>query len=310
MPITLPPWLKRTVLGVAERAGYVVLTQQALAHMQDTIAALEHSITAPGTTVDYQVLTDFAAKLRKFELTDPEFFALYERVKPYTMTSIERLYAMHKAVEHVARADIEGAIVECGVWRGGSMMMAALTLLALGKTDRSLVLFDTFAGHPRPNPERDCKEHYEFWLQRRRTDQSSSWAEAALEEVRGNLRSTGYPFGKLSFVKGIVQETIPASAPKAIALLRLDTDWYDSTAHELRHLYPRLAPGGVLIIDDYGEMPGQKQAVDEFCEQNGVVLLLNRIDHNGRIAIKSVDRQSQTLAATAGMDEGSTSRGQ
>lgn len=277
-----------------ERSGLVVLPQQTLVHMQDTIAALQHAVAAPGAVVDYQILTDYVAKLRKFEDTDPEFFRLYERVKPYTMTSIERLYAMHKAVEHVVRSGLRGAIVECGVWRGGSMMMAALTLATLGNTERELFLFDTFAGHPRPNPERDLKEHYEFWLKRRRTDRSSSWAEVALEEVRSNVASTGYPPEKVRLVKGVVQETIPAAAPDAIALLRLDTDWYDSTAHEMRHLYPRLLPGGVLIVDDYGEMPGQKQAVDEFCEQNGIVLLLNRIDASGRIAVKPVDAQSQT----------------
>ncbi|SRR5579871_6695318 len=299
MAMRLPRWLKRAALGVAKRAGYVVLTQQELAHLRDTVRALQHAVTAPGAAVDYQVLTDYVAKQRKFEVTDPEFFALYQRVKPYTMTSIERLYAMHKAVEHVARAGLQGAIVECGVWRGGSMMMAALTLAALGKTDRDLFLFDTFAGHPRPNPERDLKEHYEFWLQRRRTDQSSSWAEVTLEEVRGNLSSTGYPLDRVKFVKGIVQETIPAAAPEAIALLRLDTDWYDSTAHEMHHLYPRLVPGGVLILDDYGEMPGQKQAVDEFCERSGVKLLLNRIDASGRIAVKPGDLPSRTPAAMA-----------
>jgi hypothetical protein len=288
------------MLGVAKRAGYVVVTQQELAHLQDTVTALQHAVSAPGAEVDYQVLTDYVAKQRKFEQTDPEFFALYERVKPYTMTSIERLYAMHKAVEYVARAGLPGAIVECGVWRGGSMMMAALTLAALGKTDRDLFLFDTFAGHPRPNPERDLREHYEFWLQRKRTDQSSSWAEVTLEEVRGNVSSTGYPLDRIRFVKGIVQETIPAVAPEAIALLRLDTDWYDSTTHEMHHLYPRLVPGGVLIIDDYGEMPGQKQAVDEYCEQNGVKLLLNRIDASGRIAVKSADIQGRTQPVMAG----------
>lgn len=289
----LPRWFKRAVRGIAERAGYVVLPRQALTHLQDTVIALQHAVAAPGAAVDYQILTDYVAKQRKFELTDPEFFALYERVKPYTMTSIERLYAMHKAVEHVARSGVQGAIVECGVWRGGSMMMAALTLAALGKTDRELFLFDTFAGHPRPNPERDLRDHYEFWLQRRRTDSSSSWAEVTLEEVRANLSSTGYPLDRVRLIKGIVQETIPAAAPEAIALLRLDTDWYDSTAHEMRHLYPRLVPGGVLIVDDYGEMQGQKQAVDDFCQQNGVILLLNRIDFSGMIAVKSVDRQRQ-----------------
>src|ERR1700752_3181861 len=121
------------------------------------------------------------------------------------MTSIERLYAMHKSVEHVARAGVQGAIVECGVWRGGSMMMAALTLLALRKTDRNLLLFDTFAGHPRPDPERDGRDNYEVWLQHRRTDQSSSWAEVTLAEVRVNLASTGYPLDKMTFVQGVVQ---------------------------------------------------------------------------------------------------------
>ena len=293
MAMRLLRWFTRPLRSVAKRAGYVVVTQQELTDLRDTVAALQHAVSAPGATVDYQVLTDYVAKQRKFEHTDPEFFALYERVKPYTMTSIERLYAMHKAVGHVARSGVQGAIVECGVWRGGSMMMAALTLAALGKTDRELFLFDTFAGHPRPNPERDLKEHYEFWLQRRRTDRSSSWAEVTLEEVRANLSSTGYPLDRVRFVKGIVQETIPAAAPDTIALLRLDTDWYDSTAHEMRYLYPRLVPSGVLIVDDYGEMPGQRQAVDEFFRENGITLLLNRIDPSGRIAVKSVDRQSQ-----------------
>jgi O-methyltransferase len=306
MAMRLPRWFKRTVLSVVERAGYAVVTQQELAHLRDTVTALQHAVAAPGTAVDYQVLTDYVAKLRKFEHTDPEFFALYERVKPYTMTSIERLYAMHKAVEHVARAGLQGAIVECGVWRGGSMMMAALTLAALGKTDRDLFLFDTFAGHPRPNPERDLKEHYEFWLQRRRTDQSSSWAEVTLEEVRDNLSSTGYPLDRVHLTKGIVQETIPAAAPEKIALLRLDTDWYDSTAHEMRHLYPRLVPGGVLILDDYGEMPGQKQAVDEFCERNELFLLLNRIDPSGRIAVKFVDAQSRIPQVVAEVEVGAS----
>ena len=282
----LPRWFKRTVTGVAERTGYVIVKRQAVADLIDTVTALQHAVAAPGAKVDYQVLTDYVAKLRKFELTDPEFSALYERVKPYTMTSIERLYAMYNAVDYLARSGVEGAIVECGVWRGGSMMMAALRLAVMGKTDRELCLFDTFAGHPRPNPEHDLRDHYEFWLQRKRTEHSSSWAEVTLEEVRVNLSSTGYPIEKIRFIKGIVQETIPGVAPEAIALLRLDTDWYDSTAHEMRHLYPRLVRGGVLIIDDYGEMPGQKQAVDEFCEQNRVRLLLNRIDSSGRIAVK------------------------
>src|ERR1051325_10354963 len=87
-------------------------------------------------------------------------------------------------------------------------------------------------------------------------------------------------------LEGTVEETIPAQAPERIALLRLDTDWYESTRHELVHLYPRLVPGGVLIIDDYGHWEGARKAVDEYIAQNNLRLFLNRIDYAGRLAIK------------------------
>jgi hypothetical protein len=74
--------------------------------------------------------------------------------------------------------------------------------------------------------------------------------------------------------------------PEQIAVLRLDTDFYESTRHELRHLYPRLVHGGVLIIDDYGHWAGARKAVDEYIAEEGIRLLLNRIDYTGRIAIK------------------------
>jgi hypothetical protein len=96
----------------------------------------------------------------------------------------------------------------------------------------------------------------------------------------------GYPEERIHFVPGRVEETLPQNAPKDIALLRLDTDWYASTKHELQHLYPRLVPGGVLIVDDYGYWQGARQAVDEYLSENGLALLLNRIDHTARIAVK------------------------
>lgn len=237
--------------------------------------------------IDYQVLMEFQAKLVAFTDAEPAFRQLLDRVRPYTMTSIERLYAMHKATEYVVKAGTPGDFVECGVWRGGSMMMAALSLIALGDTSRRLMLFDTFAGHPRPDPERDGRQFYDEWARRRRTDQSSDWADVSIEEVRHNMESTGYPPQNIKLIKGVVQETIQSNLPDAIALLRLDTDWYDSTAHELKHLYPRLQKDGVLLIDDYGSMGGQRQAVDEYFKDNGIALLLNRVDFSGRMAIKT-----------------------
>jgi len=113
------------------------------------------------------------------------------------------------------------------------------------------------------------------------------WAYGALEEVKRNLLSTGYPAERIFFVKGKVEETIPMSAPAQIALLRLDTDWYESTYHELVHLYPRLSSGGVLIIDDYGHWKGARRAVDAYISEQKLRLLLNRIDYTGRICVKS-----------------------
>jgi O-methyltransferase len=221
---------------------------------------------------------------------EPEFFPFYERCSKFTMTSWERLYNLHAAVRYIIRANIPGDFVECGVWRGGSMMMVAHTLLALGCTDRRLLLFDTFEGLPKPDEALDVdvwgNRGIDGWRPHRKTDQSSDWAYASLEEVRANIESTGYPMGQVSFVKGMVEETLPAKAPGAIAVLRLDTDWYSSTRHELEHLYARLSRGGILILDDYGHFQGARKATDEYFQTLDVAPLLTRVDYAGRIAIK------------------------
>jgi hypothetical protein len=219
-----------------------------------------------------------------FEQTDIE---LYRRVDDYTMTTPPRIYALARAVEYVTAREIPGAIVECGVWRGGSMMAAALTLLRLGVIDRDLYLFDTFMGMTPPSDEdvRGSGERAADLLAAEGAE-SDIWAIAALEDVRDAVLSVGYPVERIHFVKGPVEETLPARAPDEIALLRLDTDWYASTKHELVHLYPRLARGGVLILDDYGYWQGARRAVDEYLSECNVPLLLNRIDNTGRLALK------------------------
>jgi O-methyltransferase len=219
-----------------------------------------------------------------FEQTDIE---LYRRVDDYTMTTPPRVYALARAVEYVAAREIPGAIVECGVWRGGSMMAAALTLLRLGVIDRDLYLFDTFMGMTPPSDE-DVRRSGERAADLLAAEgaESDIWAIASLEDVRDAVLGVGYPAERIHFVKGPVEETLPASAPDEIALLRLDTDWYASTKHELVHLYPRLVRGGVLILDDYGYWQGARRAVDEYLSERNVPLLLNRIDNTGRIALK------------------------
>ncbi len=218
---------------------------------------------------------------------DDAVIQLCNRVAPYTMTTPPRIYALAQAVEYIAGRAIPGALVECGVWRGGSMMAAALTLLRLGVTDRDLYLFDTFAGMTEPGDE-DVKHSGESAadLLARESRDSEQWALAPLELVREAVLGVGYPQERIHFVQGPVEETLPANAPEEIALLRLDTDWYSSTKHELVHLYPRLARGGVLIIDDYAYWQGARRAVDEYLAEKDVPLLLNRIDYTARIAVK------------------------
>jgi O-methyltransferase len=211
------------------------------------------------------------------------------RVRRDTLTTSPRIAALCDSVEFLVRSDMQGALVECGVWRGGSMMAAALTLLRLGVTDRDLYLFDTFAGMPEPGA-RDVPSPYDGYSPhkrwRRQARLGRQWAGVPAERVRERLESTGYPPERIHLVPGMVEETIPGSAPVRIALLRLDTDWYASTRHELEHLYPRLVEGGVLIIDDYGHYAGARRAVDEYFAAAGEPVLLNRIDHTGRLVIK------------------------
>jgi hypothetical protein len=202
------------------------------------------------------------------------------------MTSHEKLYALILAVRHVADQDIDGALLECGVWRGGSMQAVALTLLGRGVSDRELHLFDTFAGMPAPSP-RDRRHDGEpaADVLARTPKTGVFWAIAGLDDVRAGMAETGYPATRTHFHAGRVEETIPAAAPERIAILRLDTDWYESTRHELEHLYARVASGGVILIDDYGYWDGARQAVDEFLARTGEPLLLAPMG-SGRIAVK------------------------
>lgn len=216
----------------------------------------------------------------------PDF---YESCKPFTMTSKERMYAMHKAVEYIVRKGIRGDIVECGVWKGGSSMMAAVTLRHLNDMDKDIFMYDTYEGMPTPGAmdvsfdDEPARFGYEKHL---RPDGISGWCYSALEEVKHNMSLTGYPLNQIHFVKGKVEDTIPATMPGKIALLRLDTDWYQSTLHELDHLYPRLSIGGILIIDDYGHWKGARKATDEYFAARNVTPFLSRIDYTGRLYIK------------------------
>jgi O-methyltransferase len=227
-------------------------------------------------------------------LVSDEDREIIARARPFTMTSDERLQALIDAVRYCERRAVPGAFAECGVWRGGSVLTMILVLQGLGVDDRDIHLFDTFEGMTAPTEEDTSPldpPALETWAEAQESGERA-WSELFSHEVfdeaavRELLVSTGYPPERLHFARGPVEQTLPEAAPERLALLRLDTDWYESTRHELEHLWPRLSDGGVLIVDDYGHWEGARRAVDEFFATSAAPVLLSRIDYTGRIAIK------------------------
>ena len=218
-----------------------------------------------------------------------EFMELYALCKPYTMTSVERMYSLYLSVKYVLDNNIKGDFVECGVWKGGSTMLIASYLQLKGFSDRKIYLYDTFEGMTKPEEVDSSASHkpaIATFLKKSTSDDSSSWCFSAIDEVQRNLLSTGINKESLVFVKGKVEDTIPKTSPNQIVLLRLDTDWYKSTKHELIHLYPLLSKLGVLIVDDFGYWKGCKKAVLEFFKERKEHPLFNRIDGTGICLIK------------------------
>jgi hypothetical protein len=213
------------------------------------------------------------------DIRDPLFWKLFERWQPESLLSVDRLLALYSSAQHIVGAGIPGALVECGVYRGGGLCLVLETLVQLGATDREIVVFDTFDGFPDGTQDMAISGDV---LTR------DAWVTKDFQAVtEANIDRTGYPRSKIELVRGPVETTVPGRAPAAIALLHLDTDYYESTLHELTHLWPRVSRGGVLIIDDYGHFEGCRRAVDEYFETNGPRPLLHRSDYTGRIGVKT-----------------------
>jgi Macrocin-O-methyltransferase (TylF) len=255
---TIDDLRKRITEGAAEiqklHSSYLAKIEHLDAEIQDLSAIVADYQLKLERKPDYQIVMAQDQLRAGMVNLDPDFLELYVKCREYTMTSWERLYALYKAIYYIVENRIPGDIVECGVWRGGSMRLAAMTLLSLGINDRTLYLYDIFEGMTAPDAELDVDVHgnraIDDWSQIKRRD--VKWSYAPIEEVRQTIETTGYPMNRVELVKGPVEVTIPDAIPQRIALLRLDTDWYASTKHEIEHLYPLLSPQGVLALDDYG----------------------------------------------------------
>ena len=210
------------------------------------------------------------------DIKDPFFWEVYDKCKDYSLLSIERFYNIFRSVEYIANSRIPGDFVECGVFFGGSVMAMALFAKRFGIADRKFYLYDTFAGFPDNTADVD---HMGEEVEMLRFPEFR-------EVVRKNISRVDVDENSFVFVEGPVERTLNETAPESICLLRLDTDYYESTLIELQVLYPLLTPRGVLILDDYGYFEGVRKAVDEYLAETGNCMLLNRIDFGGRSGIK------------------------
>lgn len=280
---------------LGETLSHVIALRNELADAHERFAsqviALQRELAkSKEDGLDYQLLMAQQSLMAEFKDLEPDFLELYNRCKTFTMTSVERLYSLYKSVEYIADAGIPGDFVECGVWRGGSCMLMALGLLRRRDTERHILMYDTYAGHPRPDAQKDIdiwgNRAVEEWQRRAAEGTVGEWGLASLADVQANLISTGYPSARLVFIEGLVEYTVPEIKSEKLALLRLDTDWYESTRIALHYLYPRLVEGGVLIIDDYGHYKGQRQAVDEYFIEIGAKPLFHRVDYSCRTIVK------------------------
>lgn len=255
----------------------------------------KNSVENQSQVIKREVLNQIAHQRGNTEKEYPSDFSAMEvdaikQVRAYTMTSVERLVTLYRAIDYLEENDIPGDVVECGVWKGGSMMLAASRLVERNNTSRKLYLFDTYEGMSEPTESDKTFDNLSandlLSVEEKSDKVDNVWCYSTIEEVKRNLSLTNYNLNNIVFVKGKVEDTLPHDEIDKIALLRLDTDWYESTKYELDMLYDKLVIGGVLIIDDYGHWSGAKKAVDEFIKRRNLKLHLTRIDYTGRLAIK------------------------
>jgi O-methyltransferase len=213
----------------------------------------------------------------------PGAVRLIDTVRPYTMVGLPRLMNALALAHRVESEAITGAIVECGVYKGGCIGLMAKASSNSGST-RKIWLFDSFEGLPEPTAE-DGLKAFEY-AHRRAGGQLASIDRCfgPLQEVEELLfQRLRLPRERTIIRKGWFQETVPAAGEEigAIALLRLDGDWYESTRVCLENLYDRVVRGGFVIIDDYGYWEGCRRATDEFIAKRGITVDLCGIDDSG-----------------------------
>ena len=227
------------------------------------------------------------------EATDSEI-NIVETAARFSMTSHDRIFCLLRAIQHIDNNNLEGDFVECGVWKGGNLILFKKMIEKLKLKNKKIYGFDTFEGMSEPTDDDSdadgflggFKAEYYMRTQKKDINIDNIHGYAPIEMVKLNLKNNTSDINDLFLVKGKVEDTlkIPSNIPEKISILRLDTDWYESTKIELEVLYPRLVKNGVLIIDDYGEWSGSRKATNEYFKDKKVAMF--KIDRAARLIFK------------------------
>lgn len=192
----------------------------------------------------------------------------------HSMIGLDRLRHLRACAETALRENIPGDFIETGVWRGGACIMLRGVLEAYGDTSRRVWVADSFAGLPKPNPEKypaDAGDTLHAFTQ----------LAISLEQVQENFRRYGLLDQQVKFLKGLFSNTLATAPVNQLAVLRLDGDMYESTMDALTALYPKLASGGFCVIDDYGAIKACRQAVNDYRAMQGIDAPISMIDWTG-----------------------------
>lgn len=214
---------------------------------------------------------------------------IVQSIEPYTMTSKSNSWAIIQAIKHIKKNNIQGELVECGVYKGGNIILFKIICDEL-KINKKIFAYDTFSGMSEPSHnDKDLKNIDAKYIFEKYKSKNDAWCFADLNDVKSNITKFNLDVSKdFYFIKGKVEDTlkVKSNIPEKISLLRLDTDFYESTKIELEILYPKLEKGGVLIIDDYGHWKGSKKAVDEYFDIENNFTWMHRINYTSRLLIK------------------------
>ena len=261
--------------------------------MVDSLTFIKNMLQLSFQSLGYQIVrsTPNSKLIFPIEASDEDRDLLrYIVEKDISMVPLAGLWSTLSAVKYVCENKIPGDFVECGVWRGGNAIIAA-EIFRRYNLNRRVFLFDTFAGMTSPTTnDLGLLDNQPAIKQYKKADKGThnDWCYASIDEVRNNFRAKNLLDANIIFIQGDVENTLQnkENLPAEVSVLRLDTDWYESTRVELEVLFPRLALGGCLIIDDYGFWSGSKKAVDEYFSAQKSKPLLQVTDYTRRISIK------------------------